>query len=109
MDQKNIKTIRSGYDLFAQGDFARLPFDPQIEWIEPQVEGLPWGGMHHGPEAVIKEVFRSVLDRFENFHLQCDEFLSAGEPGDRYRVVFGAGKGHRRRIGREIRPCLDVA
>jgi hypothetical protein len=35
MDQDNVATIRGAYNSFVRRDFARMPFDPQIEWIEP--------------------------------------------------------------------------
>ena len=79
MGQNNIETMRRAYDLFAQGDFPRLPFDPQIEWIEPDVEGLPGSGTHHGFKAVIKDIFEPTFDKFDDFHLQCDQFLDAGD------------------------------
>ncbi len=79
MGQSNVDTVRRAYDLFAQGDFARLPFDPQIEWIEPDVEGLFYSGTHHGFEAVIKDVFESTVGKFDDFHLRCDQFLDAGD------------------------------
>lgn len=98
MSQSNIATIRAGYDLFARGDFASLPFDHQIEWIESRVEGIPWGGTHHGSEAVIKEVFEPVLDKFGNFHLQCDQFLEAGDQV----IVTGRFLGRGKDTGNEL-------
>ena len=79
MDQNNVATIRGVYNSFARRDFSRMPFDPQIEWIEPDVEGLQSRGTHHGPEAVIKEIFEPCLDRLDNFRLQCDQYLNAGD------------------------------
>ena len=73
MDQDNVATIRGAYNVFARGDFTRLPFDPQIEWIEPDVEAFQSRGTHRGPEAVIKEVFEPTLDRLDNSRLQCDK------------------------------------
>ena len=98
MRQDNITTIRGGYDAFARGDFARLPFDRQIEWIEPDVEGLWSRGTHHGLQAVIKEVFEPTLERFDDFRVQCDQYLDAGE----HVVVTGRFLGRGKDTGNEL-------
>lgn len=98
MDQNNIATMRMAYDSFARGDYASLPFDPQIEWNEPDVEGLWSAGTHRGVDSVIKDVFEPISDKFDNFRLQCDEFLDAG---DRV-VVTGRFLGRGRDTGNEL-------
>ena len=79
MSEKNIATIRGLYDAFARRDFASMPFDRRIEWVEPDVEGSPVSGTHVGPEAVIKEVFEPAIEKIEKFRLQCDQYLDAGD------------------------------
>ncbi len=98
MSKDNIKTVRNAYDLFARGDFAHLPFDTQIEWIEPDVEGIWMRGTHHGCEAVIKEVFKPTLDKFDDFRLQCDRYLDAGE----HVIVTGRFLGRGKDTGNEL-------
>lgn len=98
MSKDNIATIRSAYDLFARRDYARMPFDPQIEWVEPSVEGLPASGTHHGLEAVIKEVFEFAVDKLENFRLECDQYLDAGDKV----VVTGRFLGRGKDTGNEL-------
>jgi ketosteroid isomerase-like protein len=43
---------------FERGDIGSVlgAFDPEIEWFEPEVEGLAYGGAHRGLEAVANEV-----------------------------------------------------
>lgn len=79
MDKDNVATIRGMYGSFARRDFSRMPIDPKVEWIEPDVEGIPFSGTHHGSQAVIKEVFEPALEKFDDFHLQCDRYIDAGE------------------------------
>ncbi|MGO8750586.1 MAG: nuclear transport factor 2 family protein [Thermoguttaceae bacterium] len=98
MGKSNIDIMRRGYDLFAKGDFARLPFDPQIEWIEPDVEGLPHSGTHHGSEAVINEIFEPTFDKLDDFHLECDQFLDAGD----HVVVTGRFLGRGKDTGNDL-------
>ena len=59
MSQDNITTVRDAYAMFARGDYAHLPFDRQIKWTEPDVQGLWFRGTHNGLDAVIKEVFET--------------------------------------------------
>ena len=98
MSQNNIDTIRGAYEAFARRDFARLPFDQQIEWNEPEVEGLPFVGVRRGREAVIREVFEPALDNFDNFRLQCDQFLDAGDQV----IVTGRFLGRCKETGSEL-------
>ncbi len=98
MSQDNIETMRNAYDAFARGDFSQLPFDRQIEWIEPDVEGFWSRGTHHGLEAVIKEVFEPTLERFDNFRVQCDQYLDAGQRV----VVTGRFLGRGKDTGNEL-------
>jgi ketosteroid isomerase-like protein len=98
MRQYNISTIRGVYDSFARRDFTNMPFDPDIKWIEPEgVEGLATG-THHGPQAVIEEVFEPCLDKLDNFHLQCDQYLSAGNQV----IVTGRFLGQGKDTGNEL-------
>lgn len=101
MGEDNISTVRGLYETFAKGDFASLPFDPQIEWNEPEVEGVPGGGTHRGPEAVIKEVFEPVLDKVDDFRLECDQFIDAGD----HVIVTGRFLGR----GKETRNELNAS
>jgi len=98
MSQDNLSTIREGYDLFARGEFSRLPFAPQIEWIEPDVEGMWGGGTHRGLESVIKEVFEPAFEKFDNFRVQCDQFLDAGDQV----IVTGRFLGRGKDTGNEL-------
>ena len=110
MGQDNVVTIRGAYDLFARGDFARMPFDPRIEWIEPDVEGLSVRGTHHGPEAVIKEVFESAaIDGLDNFRLQCDQYLDAGDLVVVTGRFLGTREGYGKRVERAVCTHLDFA
>ena len=65
-----------------------MPTSPLIgrsKWTEPDVQGLWFHGTHNGLDAVIKEVFEPTSDKVDDFRLQCDQYLDAGE----YVVVTG--------------------
>jgi len=98
MSQDNIVTIRGVYEAFARRDFSRMPFDPQIEWVESNMEWSPTAGMHRGPQAVIKEVFEPTLEKIEAFRLECDLYLDAGDKV----VVTGCFLGRGKDTGHEL-------
>jgi uncharacterized protein len=54
----NVEVIQGMYAAFERGDIGSVlgAFDPEIEWFEPEVEGLAYGGTHRGLEAVANEV-----------------------------------------------------
>ena len=60
--------------------------------------GLWFGGTHHGPDAVLKEVIEPASEKFEAFHVQCDQFLDAGD----HVVVTGHFQGRGKEKGIEL-------
>ena len=64
-------------------------FDPLIEWVEPDVPGLPWQGTHRGPQAVSEKVF-ATIPAFEELELEPKNFFDLGE------YVLAVGEGHLR-------------
>ena len=81
MSEENVNIMRQGYDAFNRGDIETVMglMDPDIEWQEPDVEGLPDRGTHHGSEAVANEVFGAVAEHWDEFQAVPEEFLDAGE------------------------------
>jgi uncharacterized protein len=81
MSEENVNIMRQGYDAFNRGDIDTVMrlMDPNIEWREPDVEGLPDRGTHHGSEAVANEVFGAVAEHWDEFQAVPEEFLDAGE------------------------------
>jgi ketosteroid isomerase-like protein len=98
MSQSYVNTVREFYGAFAQGDFASITLDPQIEWIEPNVPGLWFSGTHYGSEAVFKEVIEPASKNLDAFHVQCDHFLAA----DDHVIVTGHFQGRGRDTGIEL-------
>ena len=91
MPTDNTAVIRELYDAFARGDIpvvaARLQ---NTEWHE--AEGLPYGGVYHGADAIFQQVLGPVGADVEGFSARPDEYLPAGE--DRVLAIGRyAGKG----------------
>jgi uncharacterized protein len=75
VSQANVEVVRGVYDAFARGDvdavFAAMT--PEIEWDES--EGMPYGGVYHGRDAIVANVFRPILADVEGFTADPDEIL----------------------------------
>jgi hypothetical protein len=97
MSEENVNILRQGYEAFNRGDIDTVMgiMDPNIEWQEPDVEGLPARGTHHGPEAVANNVFGSVVENWDDFQAVPEEFLDAGERV----VVLGRFQGRGKATG----------
>jgi ketosteroid isomerase-like protein len=84
MGQANVELVRGVYDAFARGDvdavFAAMK--PDIEWDES--EGMPYGGVYHGREAIVANVFGPILADVEGFNREPGRDSRAGRYS-RYR------------------------
>jgi uncharacterized protein len=100
MSEENVNILREGYEAFNRGDIDAVTsiMDPNIEWQEPDVEGLPSGGTHHGPDAVVNDVFGPAVELWEDFGAVAEEFLDAGERV----VVLGRFQGRGKESGRTL-------
>ena len=83
MSDENVKIVRAVYDSFAAGDVEAVfaAMTPDIEWVES--EGMPYGGVYHGRDAIVSNVFGPILADVEGFTAAPDEIL----PLDETRVV----------------------
>ncbi len=100
MSEENVNILRQGYDAFNRGDIDVVMgiMDPNIEWQEPDVEGLPDRGTHHGSEAVANNVFGSVVEHWDDFQAAPEEFLDA----DDRVIVLGRFHGRGKATGRTL-------
>ena len=100
MSEENVNIMRQGYDAFNRGDIDAVMdiMDPEIEWQEPDVEGLPDRGTHHGSQAVANDVFGSVAEHWDEFQVVAEEFLDAG---DRV-IVLGYFRARGKATGRTV-------
>ena len=74
-----ISVVRETYAAFGRGDVpAVLGFmDADIEWFE--AEGMPYGGLHRGPQAVLDGVFAPVLSDVPDFSVTPEQLAADGE------------------------------
>src|SRR5215204_3287508 len=100
MSEENVNIMRQGYDAFNRGDIDTVMglMDPNIEWQEPDVEGLPQRGTHHGPEDVANNVFGAIVGNWDDFQAVAEEFLDAGERV----IVLGRFQGRGKESGKTL-------
>src|ERR687888_2801498 len=90
MAQQDVITMRSAYEAFNRGDIPAVltAFDPQIEWNEPGGGRAP-RGVFHGAQRVADEVFSTVPERFDEFRVDIEQAIDAGD----YVVMVGRFQG----------------
>ena len=75
---ENLDLVRSIYAAYERGDF-RTPADefaPDFEWV--QLRAVVEPGTHRGLEARDR-AFRSIFEVYENFRIEPEEYIDAGD------------------------------
>jgi ketosteroid isomerase-like protein len=98
MSEKNIRIAKNTYEAFARGDLPTVleAFHPDVEWHA--AEGLPWGGVHKGRDAVARDVFGALMSRFDDFTLHQERMID----GDDYVVALGRYTAKCRQTGKPL-------
>jgi ketosteroid isomerase-like protein len=75
----NVELIRNLYSAFAQGDVPAVlgAMDAGIEWTE--AEGFPYGGTYRGQQSIVENVFMKLATEWDDYRVEPDEFLDAGD------------------------------
>ncbi len=78
MSEQNVEFVESIYGAFARGDVPAVlgAFTDDIEWCE--AEGMPYGGLYRGPEAVAENVFGPAAEDVEGFAVTPEEVIGSG-------------------------------
>jgi ketosteroid isomerase-like protein len=78
MSEQSIELVEGVYGAFARGDVPAVlgAFADDIEWYE--AEGMPYGGLHRGGEAVAQKVFGPITEDVEGFAVVPEEFMGSG-------------------------------
>ena len=92
MSENSVELVRSMYSAFATGNIPAVvaKMDPEIEWNE--AENFPYADKNPyiGPEAVVEGVFARLVDDWNGWTLDIDEYLDAGDAAvvtGRYRAT----------------------
>jgi len=95
----NVDVIKRLYQAFSEGDLdtVRGLLDPDVEWIES--EGIPYGGVFNGIDAVFDGVFAKIGAEWEEFTARVDQFIDAGD----VIVTLGSDHGTYKATGRKMK------
>jgi ketosteroid isomerase-like protein len=91
MSQENVELVRRIYDGWSQGDFS-VEADlmaPDFEWHQHAEAVEP--GSHRG--AAIGSAIKNIFDVIENFRVQPEEYIDAGDEVVVVARNRGTGKG----------------
>jgi ketosteroid isomerase-like protein len=91
MSQENVEVVRAIYECWGRGDF-RATADkvaPDFEW--KQVHGVVEPGSHVGADA--NRALRSIFEVYEDFRVEAEEYLDAGDTIIVVTRAHGTGRG----------------
>jgi ketosteroid isomerase-like protein len=93
MSEQNVEVVKGVYAAFARGDVPAVlgAFAEDIEWYE--AEGMPYGGLHHGGDAVAQKVFGPIAEDIDGFTVVPEEFVGSGDTVAAVVRYTGTGKG----------------
>lgn len=91
MSQRDIEVVLAAYEAFNRGDMdaAMVAFAPEIEWNGPAI--LPDAQVYHGHEGV-RQFWTNWRESFEDFRVEIEEFIDAGEQVVAMTRVTGRGR-----------------
>jgi ketosteroid isomerase-like protein len=78
MSEQSVEFVEGVYGAFARGDVPAVlgAFAEDIEWYE--AEGMPYGGLHRGGDAVVQNVFGPIAEDVEGFAVTPEELIGSG-------------------------------
>jgi ketosteroid isomerase-like protein len=78
MSEQSVEFVEGIYGAFARGDVPAVlgAFAEDIEWYES--EGMPYGGLHRGGDAVVQNVFGPIAEDVEGFAVTPEELIGSG-------------------------------
>ena len=92
MSEQSVEVVKRAYAAFAEGDVPAVleVFADDIEWHE--AEGMPYGGIYRGGEAVVQNVFGPISQDVEGFAVTPEEFMATGDTVAVVVSYIGTGK-----------------
>lgn len=92
MGEQSEELVRDVYEAFGRGDVPAVlgAMAADIEWHE--AEGMPYGGVYHGGEAVAQNVFGPITQDVVDFAVTAEEFIASGDAVAAVVRYTGTGK-----------------
>lgn len=79
-EEQNIQAAKTGYAAFGRGDIPGIlaQLDEQIEWVTPEMAGMPGSGTKHGHAGVL-EFFQAVVECWDFQAFEPRQFIASGD------------------------------
>jgi ketosteroid isomerase-like protein len=92
MGEQSVDFLKGLYGAFSRGDVPTVlgGFADDIEWHE--AEGMPYGGVYRGGDAVLQNVFGPIATDVEDFAVTAEEFVGSGDTVAAVVRYTGTGK-----------------
>jgi uncharacterized protein len=92
MGEQSVDVVRAVYEAFGRGDVPAVlgAMADNIEWHE--AEGMPYGGVYHGGEAVAQNVFGPITQDIPDLAVKPEEFIASGDAVAAVVRYTGTGK-----------------
>jgi ketosteroid isomerase-like protein len=92
MGDQSEGLVRDVYQAFGRGDVPTVlgAMAADMEWHE--AEGMPYGGVYHGGEAVVQNVFGPIMQDVSDFAVTPEEFIASGDAVAAVVRYTGTGK-----------------
>jgi uncharacterized protein len=105
---QSLQVVKGTYEAFARGDVPGVlgAMAEDVEWYE--AEGMPYGGLHRGGEAVARGVFGPLIADIPDFAVTPEEFIPSGDTVAVVARYTGSGKETGKRLDLPVVHVWDV-
>jgi uncharacterized protein len=108
MGEQSVEVVRGIYNALARGDMAGVlgAMADDIEWYE--AEGMPYGGVYQGGDAVAQNVFGPVMQDIPNFAVSPEQFIASGDTVAVVARYTGTGRDTGKQLDLQVVHVYDV-
>ena len=92
MTEQSVQAVRDVYEAFARGDVPSVlgAMTEDIEWHE--ADGMPYGGVYRGGEAVAQHVFGPITTDVDGFAVTPEQLIAEADTVVAVTRYTGTGK-----------------
>ena len=108
MAEQSVQVVEGTYAAFARGDVPGVlgAMADDMEWHE--AEGMPYGGIHRGGDAVARNVFGPITTDISDFAVTPIELIPSGDTVAVVARYTGTGKSTGKELDLEVVHVWDV-
>jgi uncharacterized protein len=103
-----LDVVRGGYEAMGRGDVGAFlgAMAEDIEWYE--AEGMPYGGLHRGADAIAQNVLGPLVTDIPNFAVTPEEYIASGDTVAVIARYTGTGKATGQELDLQVAHLWDV-